>query len=177
MKAVTNFDREWPEPSPVPDDLAPAPAPRVARRGGARAIAVIVAFAVLVAAGVGAALTSWLSPASSPGAAPAAPREALARPEAPPVTRTVVYEVKSSGPDDIGSIEYTDQDGDIIRRGGVPFPWRTTFTVTGDHRPLVLMAQRKKGDTGPVTCSITFGEKVLTTVTQTGRYASAQCSA
>jgi hypothetical protein len=139
-------------------------------------IAAIVAVAVLAVAAAGASLLLRPSPAS-PDARPPAPREALAPAPEQPVTRTVVYEVKSSGAGDIGSVQYTDQDGDIIRRGGIPLPWRTTFTVTGDHHPFVLIAQRKEGGSGEVTCSITYGEKVLTTVTQTGRYASPQCSA
>jgi hypothetical protein len=173
---VANFDREWPEPSPVPDDLVPAPAPEVARLGGTRVVAVVAGLSLLLAAGIGAALTSWLSLAPAPPAtAPVAPREQIEVAPPQPVTRTVVYEVSGSA-GDVGSVQFTDEDGDIITRSGVPLPWRTTFTMTGDRRPLVLVAQRKKGGTGEVTCSITYGGKVLTTVTTTGRYAPPQCS-
>jgi hypothetical protein len=40
-----------------------------------------------------------------------------------------------------------------------------------------VVAQRKQGGTGPVTCSISLGGKVLATAVQRGRYASPQCSA
>jgi hypothetical protein len=48
--------------------------------------------------------------------------------------------------------------------------------VTGDRHPLVLIAQRKKGAAGQVTCSITFDDKLLSKTTQTGRYAAPECS-
>jgi hypothetical protein len=88
----------------------------------------------------------------------------------------VVYEVTASGKRNTGRVEYTDQDGDIIRLSGIPLPWRTSFPVDGDGHPLVLIAQRKGGgDSGPVTCTITVGGKVLSSTTATGRYAAPQC--
>jgi hypothetical protein len=177
-EAVTDFDREWPEPSPVPDDLAPQHAARpmpVRRRGVAMVIGALVMALVLAVATIGAAFVLRPEVTSAPPPGPVAPAERLE--DAPARPQVVVYEVTSGGAGDIGSIEYTDQDGDIIRRGGVPLPWRVTFTVTGDHHRFVLLAQRKKGGAGEVTCSITVGEKVLTTVTQTGRCAAPQCSA
>ena len=56
-------------------------------------------------------------------------------------------------------------------------PWRVTFTVRGTPRPFVLIAQRKEGAAGPVSCSITFDGQVLSTSIQTGKYASPQCDA
>jgi hypothetical protein len=89
----------------------------------------------------------------------------------------VVYEVTASGSGNTGSISYTDEDGQIIRRNGVPLPWRTTFRAGTQWQPLVLDAQRKNGgDAGPVTCTITVGGKVLASTTAEGRYASALCS-
>jgi hypothetical protein len=88
----------------------------------------------------------------------------------------VVYEVTASGSGNTGSISYTDQDGEIIRRNGIPLPWRTTFPVGAQRHPLVLEAQRKSGgDTGPVTCTITVGGKEVTRTTAEGRYAYALC--
>jgi hypothetical protein len=104
-------------------------------------------------------------------AAPAADRSTAA-------DLLVTYEVTASGSHNVGSVEYTDRDGDIIRRGGVPLPWRLSFRVTGQRHPLVLVSQRNAGgDAGPVTCSITAGGKTLTTTTQTGRFAAPECSA
>ena len=200
MKTVTNFDHSagvpsdpWSEAAPLETGAPPPDRPPPHRRGWW--VLVVVPALALLGFVVGAVLRPW-DPgddrpdpvAQSPG-----PTKAVAQPttKAQPTTTTttqpttttaaqtrttVVYEVTSDGKNDIGSVQYTDQDGDIIRRGGVPLPWRLTFTVTGKKPPLVLISQRKKGGTSPVTCSITFGEKVLTTVTQTGRYASAQCS-
>lgn len=94
----------------------------------------------------------------------------------PPAGNEVVYEFTAEGGRNVGSVAYTDQDGDIIRHGAVSLPWRVTFQITGKKKPLVLIAQRKKGGTGPVTCTITLGGKVLSTDTETGRYAAPQCS-
>lgn len=89
----------------------------------------------------------------------------------------VVYEVTASGSRNTGSVSYTDQDGDIIRRNGIPLPWRTTFPVGTQRKPLVLIAQRKGGgDAGPVTCTITVGGKLLAATTADGVYAAPQCS-
>jgi hypothetical protein len=89
----------------------------------------------------------------------------------------VVYEVTASGSGNTGSVAYTDQDGDIIRRNGIPLPWRTTFPAGTQRKPLVIDAQRKGGgDAGPVTCTITVGGKVLAVTTNKGRYAAALCS-
>jgi hypothetical protein len=88
----------------------------------------------------------------------------------------VVYAV-TAGAGDIGSVQYTDRDGDIVSRGGVDLPWRVTFQVTGAPHPYVLIAQRMQGGTGAVTCSITVGGKVLSSARQTGRYAAPECSA
>ncbi|MFB9360252.1 MmpS family transport accessory protein [Actinoplanes nipponensis] len=89
----------------------------------------------------------------------------------------VVYEVTASGSRNVGSVSYTDQDGDIIRRNGIRLPWRTTFTVGGQRKPLVLIAQRNGGgDAGPVTCTITLDGKVLSSTTADGRYAAPECS-
>jgi hypothetical protein len=89
----------------------------------------------------------------------------------------VVYLVTSSGKGDLARVEYTDQDRDIIRKGEVALPWRLTFEFVGDKPPLVLLAQRKEGGAGAMTCSITVGGKELTTAVQRGRYAAPQCSA
>jgi hypothetical protein len=89
----------------------------------------------------------------------------------------VVYEVTASGSRNTGSVEYTDQDGEIIRLSGIPLPWRTTFPVGPDWKPLVLIAQRKGGgDAGPVTCTITVDGKLTASTTAHGRYAAPQCS-
>lgn len=89
----------------------------------------------------------------------------------------VVYEVTASGSRNTGSVTYTDRDGDIIRLRGIPLPWRITFPVGAQRKPLVLLAQRKGGgDAGPVTCTITVGGKLLSSTTAEGKYASAQCS-
>jgi len=96
---------------------------------------------------------------------------------AEPAADEVVYLVSSSGKGDVASVQFTDQDRDIIRKGEVSLPWRHTFRTVGDKPPLVVVAQRKHGGTGPVTCSISLGGKVLATAVQRGRYASPQCSA
>jgi len=96
---------------------------------------------------------------------------------AEPAADEVVYLVFSSGKGDVASIQFTDQDRDIIRKGEVSLPWRHSFRTIGDKPPLVVIAQRKRGATGPVTCSISLGGKILTTAVQRGRYASPQCSA
>ncbi|WP_433789071.1 MmpS family transport accessory protein [Actinoplanes sp. CA-252034] len=89
----------------------------------------------------------------------------------------VVYEVTASGSGNTGSVAYTDQDGQIIRRNGIALPWRTTFPAGSGRQPLVLTAQRLGGgDAGPVTCTITVGGKVLSTTTTEGRYGAPQCS-
>jgi hypothetical protein len=107
---------------------------------------------------------------------PVAAPEAPATPPAPAAPLRVTYEVTASGSDNTGSVSYTDQDGDIIRRGGIPLPWRITFTAE-DRPPLVLHAQRKDGgDAGPVTCTITVDGKVLASSTEKGKYAAPQCS-
>ena len=95
---------------------------------------------------------------------------------APPPGELVVYEVTSNGAKDVGGVQYTDTDGEIIRLNGISLPWRTTFRVTGDRHPLVLIAQRKQGATGAVTCRITFDGKLLSRTTQTGRFAAPECS-
>ncbi|WP_125804963.1 hypothetical protein [Actinoplanes sp. ATCC 53533] len=93
-----------------------------------------------------------------------------------PGSPEVVYQVTASGSRNVGSVTYTDQDGDIIRLSGIPFPWRMTFP-RGERKPLILNAQRKRGgDAGPVTCTITLDGKLLSSTTAEGRYASAQCS-
>jgi hypothetical protein len=89
----------------------------------------------------------------------------------------VVYEVTASGSRNTGSVSYTDQDGEIIRRNGIPLPWRITFPVGAQRRPLVLIAQRKGGgDAGPVTCTITVDGKLLDSTTANGAYAAPECS-
>jgi hypothetical protein len=88
----------------------------------------------------------------------------------------VIYEVTSSG-GGTGSVQYTDQDGDIVRRSGIPLPWRLQFTTTKPRPVLVLITQRHSGgDGGPVTCRITANGKVLSETTATGRYAAPECS-
>jgi hypothetical protein len=85
--------------------------------------------------------------------------------------------VTASGKRNVGSVSYTDQDGEIIRLNGIPLPWRITFAVDGQRKPLVLIAQRKGGgDAGPVTCTITVDGKLLSSTTADGRYAAPQCS-
>lgn len=106
------------------------------------------------------------------------PGTSQARPAvAEPAADEVVYQVFSSGKGDVASVQFTDQDRDIIRRGEVSLPWRHTFRTNGAKPSLVVIAQRKRGGAGPVTCSISLGGKVLATAVQRGRYASPQCSA
>ncbi|MEU8661292.1 MmpS family transport accessory protein [Actinoplanes philippinensis] len=126
------------------------------------------------------ASTAAVTPADHSSAAAVTPADhssAAAATRADAGAPQVVYEVTASGSGNIGSIAYTDQDGDIIRRHGVPLPWRTTFPVGSQRHPLVLDAQRKGGsDTGPVTCTITVAGKVLATTTAEGRYGAPLCS-
>nr|AGS49536.1 mobile element protein [uncultured bacterium esnapd8] len=117
------------------------------------------------------------TPADSAAAGADEPTNGLTGDATPSPGLLVVYEVAASGSHNVGTVQYTDRDGDIIRRGQVPLPWRLAFRVTGQRAPFVLIAQRKSGgDTGPVTCSITVDGKVLSTTTQTGRFAAPQCS-
>ena len=113
----------------------------------------------------------------APAVVAAAPGSRTQSAAPPPPGELVVYEVTSNGAKDVGGVQYTDTDGEIIRLNGVPLPWRTTFRVTGDRHPLVLIAQRKQGaTTGAVTCRITFDGKLLSRTTQTGRFAAPECS-
>jgi hypothetical protein len=111
--------------------------------------------------------------ATTPTAATATSASAVT----PPAALEVVYLVASTRKGELASVEYTDQDRDIIRKGEVSLPWRHTFRITGDKPPLVVIAQRTSGGSGPVTCSISLGGKELTTAVQRGRYAAPQCSA
>jgi hypothetical protein len=115
-------------------------------------------------------------PATSRSAATSASTSAAAA--APPAgAPQVVYEVTASGSKNTGSVVYTDQSGDFIRLHGIPLPWRTSFPLGGQRKPLILDTQRKGGgDTGPVTCTITVDGKVLASTTAEGRYAAALCS-
>jgi hypothetical protein len=117
-------------------------------------------------------------PAGDPSAAPAGGPPSASRPADSAGGPLVIYEVTASGSDNTGSVSYTDQDGDIIRRDGIKLPWRVAFRLGGQRKPpLVLISQRKGGgDAGPVTCSITLGGKVLSSTTAEGRYAAPQCS-
>ncbi|MFC7531712.1 MmpS family transport accessory protein [Actinoplanes sp. GCM10030250] len=111
----------------------------------------------------------------SAGVAAATPSAAVAAANAG--APEVVYEVTASGSRNRGSVSYTDQDGDIIRRNGIPLPWRVTFPASADYKPLVLIAQRTGGgDAGPVTCTITLDGKLLASTTADGKYAAPQCS-
>jgi hypothetical protein len=88
----------------------------------------------------------------------------------------VVYEVTASGSGNFGDVEYIDQDNQIIRRGGIPLPWRVEFDTTQRHPNFILHGQRKAGgDGGPVTCRITVDGKILDETTATGQYAAPQC--
>ncbi|WP_030439555.1 MmpS family transport accessory protein [Actinoplanes subtropicus] len=160
----------WPPTPPVPEDWPARARTRWWLQG-------LIA-AIVIAAGFGFGLRSEHRPTPRPTptpAAPAVPAPAVSASPAP-ATHAVVYLV-TAGSGDIGSVQYTDQDGDIITRGGIGLPWRVTFHVTGDRHAFVLIAQRKQGGTGPVTCSITVDGKVLSTTTATGHYGAPECSA
>jgi hypothetical protein len=89
----------------------------------------------------------------------------------------VVYRVTASGKGNTGSVSYTDQDGDIIRRRGIPLPWQTTFRLGPQVKALTLISQRGGGgDAGPVTCTITVAGKVLSSTTAYGPHAATECS-
>jgi hypothetical protein len=188
---VTKLDQDglvppsdpWPDapweggawPPPVPDD--PPARPRT------RWWLLALVAAIVVAVAIGLAL--WQSPSRTPVpaptntpmlTAPTAPTAPTASAGSAPAARTVVY-VVTAGTGDVGSVQYTDKDGDIISRGGIDLPWRVTFHVTGERHAFVLIAQRKRGGTGPVTCSITVDGKVLSKATETGRYGAPECSA
>ncbi|MEU4163339.1 MmpS family transport accessory protein [Actinoplanes sp. NPDC026670] len=187
-------------PTPPPPDvtkMAPYPdwyqQPRPGRRRGRRLlVAVLAVIAVLIAGRLAidqfgsdddndsntagprptaAKTTTAVQPAANP------PATTSAAPSPTPAALQVVYEITASGAKNTGSIAYTDQDGQIIRRNGIPLPWRTTFTAGDQRKPLILDAQRKGGgDAGPMTCTITVDGKVLASTTAEGRYASALCS-
>lgn len=90
----------------------------------------------------------------------------------------VVYEITLSGSRNIGNVTYRDEDRDTIRLRGIRLPWRLSFTPGEGQHLLLVHAQRKGGgDAGPVTCTITVNGKVLSSTTQTGRYAAPNCSA
>jgi hypothetical protein len=187
----------WLDSAPTsPLDLAfPAPAtrydeesPRRSRRGWwvLAFVAVVACLAVVALYPFGTDSPNRAGPQLTPGTGGPSPRAtAVVAPApgartqsaaAPPPGELVVYEVTSNGAKDVGGVQYTDTDGEIIRLNGVSLPWRTTFRVTGDRHPLVLIAQRKQGATGAVTCRITFDGKLLSRTTQTGRFAAPECS-
>jgi actin-like ATPase involved in cell morphogenesis len=88
----------------------------------------------------------------------------------------VIYEVTASGSNNIGDVTYTDEDNQIIRKHGIPLPWRIEFTSTQQHPSLILEGQRKGGgDNGPVNCRVTANGKVLAETTATGQYAAVSC--
>jgi hypothetical protein len=118
-----------------------------------------------------------VAPVGSPSSEPsntATASQSASQPAGP----VVIYEVTASGSANTGSVAYTDQDGDIIRRNGIDLPWRVTFRLGTQRKPpLVLISQRTGGgDAGPVTCTITLDGKVLSSTTAEGRYAAPQCS-
>jgi hypothetical protein len=120
------------------------------------------------------------SPPASPPQSPSPAGSLPAIPQAPssaPAGTRVVYQVTASGTHNVGSVQYTDQDGTIIHKSGIRLPWRLEFTITATKPPLVLISQRTGGgDNGPVTCSITYGGKVLASTTAHGQYAAPECS-
>ncbi|MDY7086983.1 MAG: hypothetical protein SYR96_17940 [Actinomycetota bacterium] len=103
-------------------------------------------------------------------------RKETSKAVAEPAADEVVYLITSTSDGDLARVEYLDEDRDIIRTGEVKLPWRHTFRITGDKPPLVLLAQRKQGGVGEVTCSISLGGKELSSAVQRGRYAAPQCA-
>jgi hypothetical protein len=171
---VTSLDGPGPELNATPSDLAAVPSPYTPPATPARRLSIAVpVVGVLIVAGL-----LMVDRATYPAPLPppvAVPAPAIPKEPPPPAPARVTYEVTAIGSDNTGSVSFTDQDGDIIRRNGIPLPWRTTFTI-GDRPPLVLHAQRKDGgDNGPVTCTITLDGKVLSSSTEKGRYAAPQC--
>lgn len=158
---------------PVPDDVVAEDPPRRPRWW-------LVVAAVVLAGCLGSSILGFLlrdGQAVDQAAEPAIPSPAVTVDPTPETVVEVIYLVTSTGEDDVARVEYTDEDRDIIRKGEVSLPWRYTYRVVGDKPPLVVIAQRKRGGTGPVTCTISLDGKVLTTEVQRGRYASPQCSA
>jgi hypothetical protein len=186
-------------PMDVPPWLVPVEPPplvpskdRSGRRVWTAALAAVVALA-LIAGGVftagklikrhpagrnaitakGRVTPGTISAPLSAGPSPGAPVSAA--PSGPGIR--VSYEVTASGRGNVGSVDYLDQDGQEIRKSGVPLPWRLEFTSTREAPVLVLLTQRKSGgDTGPVSCRITANGKVISETTATGRYAAPECS-
>ncbi|WP_203789484.1 hypothetical protein [Paractinoplanes rishiriensis] len=168
---------------PVPDDTYPGEAPPRRARGFWWPVAAAVA---LLACAGGVLLNPFDDDDDPAGRALPTTRPSVTAASAGPAPRAstaplsgdlVVYLVTSNRKGEVASVEYTDQDSDHIRKGEVSLPWRHTFRLTGEKHPLVLIAQRKSGGAGPVTCSISLGGKELTTAVQRGRYAAPQCSA
>ncbi|MEN3306296.1 MAG: hypothetical protein V7603_2498 [Micromonosporaceae bacterium] len=187
---------EGPAPAHLPPRLVPVEPPPLVPvssssrpgRSGRRALtAALAAVAVLALAAAGIALATKLTGRRAGGGTPItaggrlSPGPLSAAPSAGPSPSPsgvhVVYEVTASGSGNAGSVDYLDQDGQEIRRSGVPLPWRVEFT-TGRPRPvLVLLTQRHSGgDGGPVTCRITANGKVISQTTATGRFAAPECS-
>ncbi|MEV6303423.1 MmpS family transport accessory protein [Actinoplanes sp. NPDC051861] len=182
MRGFSEVPPDDPAPyNPAPYNPAPVPDDRPRRhRAGPLLIAAHIAGVLAIVALLAINAFEPGEDSDSRGADPSAGTAAApATSVVPAVVRDVevVYEVTASGEDNTGSVSYLDEDGDIIRRNGIPLPWRTTFRAGEERRPLVLIAQRKDGgDAGPVTCTITVAGKVLATTTADGRYASPQCS-
>ncbi|MFD1366543.1 MmpS family transport accessory protein [Actinoplanes sichuanensis] len=194
-EAPTSATNDTPDPTataPYPDWYQ---APDPDRRRRRRLVTVLAVIAVLAAAPL--AIDQFGSDDNGDTAGPrptnsttpatektTANTPTAVRPAANPPATTgnspapqVVYEITASGTENTGSIAYTDQDGQTIRRHGIPLPWRTTFPVGSSRKPLILDAQRKGGgDAGPLTCTITVDGKLIASTTADGRYASALCS-
>lgn len=172
--ALTNM-----APSDVPPAPAPAPPPPLTPAHRSRAWWLMVPALVVLACTCGGvvSMVGGGDQAETAPAVPAPPIVAEATPGVSPVPQEVVYLVTSTGRGEKISVEYTDEDHDIIRKGEVPLPWRHTFRTGGDQPPLVLLAQRRTSGTGPLTCTITVDGKTLTTNAQDGRSAAVMCSA
>jgi hypothetical protein len=107
--------------------------------------------------------------------APDAATEAGATPPAGGGT-VVLYEVEASGRGNVGTVEYLDKDNELIRRSGIPLPWRLQFTTSHPNfTPMVITQRTGGGDGGPVTCRVTVNGKVTDETTTPGKYAAPMC--
>lgn len=93
-------------------------------------------------------------------------------------TASAIYEVTKDGRPgvavDNASITYTNGDSNVSQDTAASLPWTKNVDVTGLGKYVSLTSNDENG--GSITCTIRQGDKVISTNTANGPFASASCS-